>query len=291
MNPKKVIGIGELLWDVLPAGKRIGGAPVNFTHYVNQSGCEGYAVSAIGSDASGDELIAKFVSLGLNADYLQRNAFPTGSVGVTLDDKGVPTYDIYENVAWDNIVTDEATLALASQADAVCWGSLAQRSGVSRRTILAIVDAVRSDALKVFDINLRQNYYDEPTLAASLERATVLKLNDDELKVLAPMYSLSGDDEAQLRQLLGRFSLRYVVYTMGAVGSLILGADGSRSYVATPKVTVADTVGAGDSFTATFVSMLLQGRPLAEAHRRAVDVAAYVCTCNGAIAPFAGMKA
>ena len=286
MNPKKVIGIGELLWDVLPAG-----APVNFTHYVNQSGCEGYAVSAIGSDASGDELIAKFVSLGLNADYLQRNAFPTGSVGVTLDDKGVPTYDIYENVAWDNIVTDEATLALASQADAVCWGSLAQRSGVSRRTILAIVDAVRSDALKVFDINLRQNYYDEPTLAASLERATVLKLNDDELKVLAPMYSLSGDDEAQLRQLLGRFSLRYVVYTMGAVGSLILGADGSRSYVATPKVTVADTVGAGDSFTATFVSMLLQGRPLAEAHRRAVDVAAYVCTCNGAIAPFAGMKA
>ena len=276
---------------MLPAGKRIGGAPVNFTHYVNQSGCEGYAVSAIGSDASGDELIAKFVSLGLNADYLQRNAFPTGSVGVTLDDKGVPTYDIYENVAWDNIVTDEATLALASQADAVCWGSLAQRSGVSRRTILAIVDAVRSDALKVFDINLRQNYYDEPTLAASLERATVLKLNDDELKVLAPMYSLSGDDEAQLRQLLGRFSLRYVVYTMGAVGSLILGADGSRSYVATPKVTVADTVGAGDSFTATFVSMLLQGRPLAEAHRRAVDVAAYVCTCNGAIAPFAGMKA
>ena len=163
MNPKKVIGIGELLWDVLPAGKRIGGAPVNFTHYVNQSGCEGYAVSAIGSDASGDELLAKFVSLGLNADYLQRNAFPTGSVGVTLDDKGVPTYDIYENVAWDNIATDEATLALAASADAVCWGSLAQRSDVSRRTILAIVDAVRSDALKVFDINLRQNYYDEPT--------------------------------------------------------------------------------------------------------------------------------
>lgn len=291
MNPKKVIGIGELLWDVLPAGKRIGGAPVNFTHYVNQSGCEGYAVSAIGSDASGDELLAKFVSLGLNADYLQRNAFPTGSVGVTLDDKGVPTYDIYENVAWDNIATDEATLALAAGADAVCWGSLAQRSYVSRRTILAIVDAVRSDALKVFDINLRQNYYDEPTLAASLERATVLKLNDDELKVLAPMYSLSGDDETQLRQLLERFSLRYVVYTMGAVGSLILGADGSRSYVATPKVTVADTVGAGDSFTATFVSMLLQGRPLAEAHRRAVDVAAYVCTCNGAIAPLVGMKA
>lgn len=291
MNPKKVIGIGELLWDVLPAGKRIGGAPVNFTHYVNQSGCEGYAVSAIGSDASGDELLAKFVSLGLNAGYVQRNAFPTGSVGVTLDDKGVPTYDIYENVAWDNIATDEATLALASRADAVCWGSLAQRSGVSRRTILAIVDAVRSDALKVFDINLRQNYYDEPTLAASLERATVLKLNDDELKVLAPFYSLSGDDEAQLRQLLERFSLQYVVYTMGAVGSLILGADGSRSYVATPKVAVADTVGAGDSFTATFVSMLLQGHPLAEAHRRAVDVAAYVCTCNGAIAPLAAMKA
>jgi len=291
MKPKKVIGIGELLWDVLPAGKRIGGAPVNFIHYVNQSGCEGYAVSAVGSDASGDELRAKFSSLGLDAAYVQRNGFPTGSVGVTLDDKGVPTYDIYENVAWDNIATDDATLALASQADAVCWGSLAQRSDVSRKTILAVVDAVRADALKVFDINLRQSYYDEPTLAASLERATVLKLNDDELKVLAPIYSLAGDDESQLRQLLECFSLQYVVYTMGAVGSLILAADGSRSYVATPKVVVADTVGAGDSFTATFVSMLLQGRPLAEAHRRAVDVAAYVCTCNGAIVPLAGMKA
>ncbi len=291
MNPKKVIGIGELLWDVLPAGKRIGGAPVNFTHYVNQSGCKGYAVSAVGSDASGDELLAKFVSLGLDAAYVQRNGFPTGSVGVTLDENGVPTYDIYENVAWDNIATDDATLALASQADAVCWGSLAQRSDVSRKTILAVVDAVRADALKVFDINLRQSYYDEPTLAASLERATVLKLNDDELKVLAPAYSLSGDDESQLRQLLGRFSLQYVVYTMGAVGSLILAADSRRSYVATPKVVVADTVGAGDSFTAAFVSMLLQGRSLVEAHRRAVDVAAYVCTCNGAIAPLVGMKA
>lgn len=132
MNPKKVIGIGELLWDVLPAGKRIGGAPVNFTHYVNQSGCEGYAVSAIGSDASGDELLAKFVSLGLNAGYLQRNAFPTGSVGVTLDDKGVPTYDIYENVAWDNIATDEATLALAARRGCRMLGFARASAATSR---------------------------------------------------------------------------------------------------------------------------------------------------------------
>ena len=290
MQKKKVIGVGELLWDVLPTGRRIGGAPVNFTHYVNALGCEGYAVSAVGRDASGDDLLAEFRRTGLSDSYLQRNDFPTGSVGVTLDDKGVPTYEIYEGVAWDNILPDARTLALAREAEAVCWGSLAQRNAVSRRTILAIVDAAPAAALKVFDINLRQHFYDKPLIESSLQRASVLKLNDDELEVLSPMFDLAGEEQTRLRTLIDRYSLRGIVYTKGATGSLILGADGSRSWIDTPHVEVADTVGAGDSFTATFTAMLLQGHSLAEAHRRAVDVAAYVCTCAGAIAPLDGMR-
>ncbi len=285
MQKKKVIGVGELLWDVLPAGRRIGGAPVNFTHYVDALGCEGYAVSAVGRDASGDDLVAEFRRTGLSDEYLQRNDFPTGTVGVTLDSKGVPTYEIYEGVAWDNILPDERTLALAREADAVCWGSLAQRNEVSRRTILAIVDAAPANAIKVFDINLRQHFYDKSLIEASLQRASVLKLNDDELEVLSPMFDLAGDEQMRLRMLIDRYSLRGIVYTKGAIGSLILGADGSRSWIETPRVEVVDTVGAGDSFTATFTAMLLQGHSLAEAHRRAVEVAAYVCTCPGAIAP------
>lgn len=289
MQPKKVIGVGELLWDVLPAGRRIGGAPVNFVHYVNALGCEGYAVSAIGRDASGDDLLAEFGRTGLDASYLQRNDFPTGSVGVTLDDKGVPAYQIYEGVAWDNICPEERTLALAREADAVCWGSLAQRSEVSRRTILAIVDATPAASLRIFDINLRQHFYDRDLIEASLQRATILKLNDDELAVLSPMFALTGDEESRLRALIAQFALHGIVYTKGAEGSLILLADGSRSYVATPRVEVADTVGAGDSFTATFVAMLLQGKTVGEAHRKAVAVAAHVCTCNGAIVPIDGL--
>lgn len=289
MQPKKVIGVGELLWDVLPAGRRIGGAPVNFVHYVNALGCEGYAVSAIGRDASGDDLLAEFCRTGLDASYLQRNDFPTGAVGVTLDDKGIPAYQIYEGVAWDNICPDERTLALAREADAVCWGSLAQRSEVSRRTILAIVDATPAASLRIFDINLRQHFYDRNLIEASLQRATILKLNDDELAVLSPMFALAGDEESRLRALIAQFALQGIVYTKGAEGSLILPADGSRSYVATPRVEVADTVGAGDSFTATFVAMLLQGKTVGEAHRKAVAVAAHVCTCNGAIVPIDGL--
>lgn len=290
MQPKKVIGVGELLWDVFPSGRRIGGAPVNFVHYVDALGCKGYAVSAVGRDASGDDLLGEVQRYGIDASYLQRNDFPTGSVGVTLDEQGVPSYEIYEGVAWDNILPDARTLALAREADAVCWGSLAQRNEVSRQTILAIVDATPATALRVFDINLRQHFYDKPLLEASLQRATVLKLNDDELAVLSPMFSLSGDEQSRLHALLSRYCLRGIVYTKGATGSLILSAAGESSYLATPRVQVASTVGAGDSFTATFVAMLLQGHSLAEAHRKAVDVAAYVCTHDGAIVALDGIS-
>lgn len=286
MDGKRVvIGVGELLWDVLPSGRRMGGAPVNFTYYAERGGCRAFAVSAIGRDASGEELLGEFRGIGLDDSLLQRNGYPTGSVDVRVDSEGIPTYDIHENVAWDHIEADAGTLEAVSVADAVCWGTLAQRNPASRAAIVSIVDAAPESALRVFDINLRQEYYSAETVTASLRRADILKLNDDELVVLSSFYALCGDVEVRLRRLCEMFRLRYVVYTEGATGSRVVGCDGTCSRIPTPHVKVADTVGAGDSFTATFVSMLLHGHPLRECHERAVEVAAEVCTCSGAILP------
>lgn len=285
MGKPKIVGIGELLWDVLPAGRRLGGAPVNFAFYAQEQGAEACIVSAVGQDASGDELLGGIAALGLGVRAVQRNAHPTSTVEVTLDAAGVPAYRIREQVAWDYIErTAEADAAVAGAA-VVCWGSLAQRNAVSRRTILALVDAAPVGCLRLFDINLRLNYYDERIVRDSLERADILKLNEDELPVVARFFGLEGAVERVVAQLVERFSLRYVVFTEGGRGSRVTAADGRTSYLATPRVEVADTVGAGDAFTATFAASLMQGLPMEECHRRAVAVAAFVCTRHGAIAP------
>lgn len=285
MGKPKIVGIGELLWDVLPAGRRLGGAPVNFAFYAQEQGAEACIVSAVGQDASGDELLGGIAALGLGVRAVQRNAHPTSTVEVTLDAAGVPAYRIREQVAWDYIErTAEADAAVAGAA-VVCWGSLAQRNAVSRRTILALVDAAPVGCLRLFDINLRLNYYDERIVRDSLERADILKLNEDELPVVARFFGLEGAAEWVVAQLVERFSLRYVVFTEGGRGSRVTAADGRTSYLATPRVEVADTVGAGDAFTATFAASLMQGLPMEECHRRAVAVAAFVCTRHGAIAP------
>ena len=285
MGKPKIVGIGELLWDVLPAGRRLGGAPVNFAFYAQEQGAEACIVSAVGQDASGDELLGGIAALGLGVRAVQRNAHPTSTVEVTLDAAGVPAYRIREQVAWDYIErTAEADAAVAGAA-VVCWGSLAQRNAVSRRTILALVDAAPVGCLRLFDINLRLNYYDERIVRDSLELADILKLNEDELPVVARVFGLEGAAERVVAQLVERFSLRYVVFTEGGRGSRVTAADGRTSYLATPRVEVADTVGAGDAFTATFAASLMQGLPMEECHRRAVAVAAFVCTRHGAIAP------
>ena len=285
MGKPKIVGIGELLWDVLPAGRRLGGAPVNFAFYAQEQGAEACIVSAVGQDASGDELLGGIAALGLGVRAVQRNAHPTSTVEVTLDAAGIPAYRIREQVAWDYIErTAEADAAVAGAA-VVCWGSLAQRNAVSRRTILALVDAAPVGCLRLFDINLRLNYYDERIVRDSLERADILKLNEDELPVVARFFGLEGAAERGVAQLVERFSLRYVVFTEGGRGSRVTAADGRTSYLATPRVEVADTVGAGDAFTASFAASLMQGLPMEECHRRAVAVAAFVCTRHGAIAP------
>ena len=279
-----VVGMGEALWDCLPEGRKLGGAPANFAYHVNQMGLEGYVVSAVGSDLLGREILDLFTAKGLSYN-MPLVAYPTGTVQVELDCNGIPQYDIKENVAWDNIPFTPALAALANETTAVCWGSLAQRNDVSRITINRFVDIMpkTEGVLKVFDINLRQGFYTADIIEDSLKRCNVLKINDEELVLIGRMFGYPGlDIEDKCWLILGKYNLDMLVLTCGVNGSYVF-SKGAMSYLETPKVEVADTVGAGDSFTGSFVASILAGKPIAEAHRIGVNVSAYVCTQNGAM--------
>lgn len=290
---KYVIGMGEALWDCLPEGRKLGGAPANFAYHVSQFGLNGCAISAIGDDELGEEIIEKFEAVGLN-HILPVVEQPTGTVKVTLDSKGVPQYDICLGVAWDNIPLTQEMLEVAHNAEAICFGSLAQRSEVSRKTIHTFLDAAPKSALRVFDINLRQNWYTAEVIAESLNRANILKINDEELDIVATMLlgipsvqgHLIAEDadrtRAVCRDLIAKYDLRMLILTCGAIGSYVF-TETEESYVKTPKVKVADTVGAGDSFTGSFVAEILNGKTMQEAHQTAVRVSAFVCTQHGAM--------
>lgn len=291
MDKRYVVGLGEVLWDVFPDGKKLGGAPANFAWHVKQFGLDALAVSAVGTDSLGDEALSEFDRRGL--DYLiLRVDRPTGTVRVTLDAQGVPSYEICEGVAWDHIPFSTEVQACARGAKALCWGSLAQRNVVSRATIEAFIGAAPADCLKVFDINLRQHFYTREVIEVSFRACDVLKINDDELVIVSAMFGLDGPASAEAldadmaekacRRLMSAYGIRMLVLTCGATGSYVF-AEGLSSFIATPKVDVADTVGAGDSFTAAFIASLLQGKPVREAHAVAVRVSAYVCTCKGAM--------
>ena len=286
MNKPIVVGMGEALWDVLPDGKKIGGAPANFAFHAGQAGMDSRVVSAVGTDALGEEALATLEGKGLNIEAVARVDFPTGVVNVSLGEQGIPQYDICEGVAWDNIPFTPALANLARQAQTVCWGSLAQRNEVSRKTIFSFLDAMPSDEerLKVFDINLRQQFYTLEIIEASCRRANVLKINDEELVLVSELLRLgAGSPEVLCRSLVERYGLSILVLTCGANGSYVF-TPVETSYRVTPKVQVADTVGAGDSFTATLVGELLRNTPVGVAHEHAVEVAAYVCTQQGAMA-------
>jgi fructokinase len=276
-----VVGLGEILWDVFPEGKQLGGAPLNFSHHCAQLGAEAYPVSAVGPDADGAEIRQILAAKNLPDLHVQTDpAHPTGRVNVTLKD-GKPTYEILRDVAWDYIRFDENLRNLAARADAACFGSLAQRNSASREAIHAFLDAMRPDSLRIFDINLRQDFYSREIIESSLRRANILKLSDEELPVLAAMFDLPGDASAQLHRLRELFDLRLVAYTRGGSGSLLLTATESSDHLGLPTE-VLDTVGAGDSFTATLCTGLLQNLPLAEINIRANRVAAFVCSQSGA---------
>lgn len=279
---KRIVGFGEALWDVFPEGRKIGGAPANFAYHVAQWGLDSCAVSAIGNDELGDDIVRKFEENGLNY-RLERVDFPTGTVQVTLDENKVPSYNIMEGVAWDNIPMTPELEALARDCRAVCFGSLAQRSAVSRATINAFIDMMPEDSLKIFDINLRQHYYTEEIICDSMKKADILKINDEEILVVAQLLDVTEKSEREIcKVLLDKFDLRMVILTCGDRGSYVLTRDES-SWVDTPKVSVVSTVGAGDSFTGTFIASILLGKTLRQAHEAAVKVSAYVCTCQGAM--------
>lgn len=281
-NNRIIVGLGEALWDCLPEGRKLGGAPANFAYHTSQFGNEAYAVSAVGNDALGDETVQAFEEKGLHY-ALPRVDFPTGTVQVTLDADGIPSYDIKEGAAWDNIPFTPELEALARRCRAVCFGSLAQRNEVSRQTIYRFLDTAPKDCLRIFDINLRQNFYSKEVIRESLRRCNILKINDEELVIIGRMFGYPGMDfENKCWLILGKYNLDMLVLTCGVNGSYVF-SKGAMSYYETPKVKVADTVGAGDSFTGSFVSSLLAGKPVAEAHRIAVNVSAYVCTQQGAM--------
>ncbi len=277
-----VVGLGEALWDVLPDGAKLGGAPANFAYHAAQFGFPAVAVSALGCDRLADCTEAAFSEKQL--EYLMpRVDFPTGVVNVSLDGDGIPTYDIATGVAWDNIPFTAEMQQVAENALAVCWGSLAQRSEVSRTTIMRFVDSTSDDCLRVFDINLRQNFYSREVIEESMRRCSVLKINDEELVIVSRLLQLPGIDvREKCRALMTLYGMQMVVLTCGVNGSYVLTAE-EESFCPTPRVEVADTVGAGDSFTGSFVAGLLEGKTMRQAHERAVNVSAFVCTQAGAM--------
>lgn len=329
---------------MLPDEARLGGAPVNFAYYVNALGHKALPVTACGNDELGDRTMAALADTGMDLSLVQRNGLSTSRVLVETDAEGVPQYDIVENVAWDALECRPEDIEAIRSTDAVCWGSLAQRSIKSREAILKMLDSAPDSALKVFDINIRQHYFSREVIEASLECANILKLNEDELPMLCGLLSVGTDSCGKIESLIGsdaqlkaqredgrdvrvelsgksagngrdsgiidgtvtagdglspkeissameiirKWNLRYLIYTKGAACSAVFDASGFASYKATPKVKVADTVGAGDSFTATFVSSLLSGKTVQTAHSLAVKISAHVCTCSGAINPLPG---
>jgi fructokinase len=279
-----VVGMGEALWDMLPEGRKLGGAPANFAYHVSQFGLDSRVVSAVGDDELGNEILANFAEKQLDFQ-IEKVAYPTGTVQVTLDEKGVPCYEIKEGVAWDNIPYTPALENLAKQTHAVCFGSLAQRNAVSRETINRFIDQMPEDenVLKIFDINLRQHFYSKELIEVSLKKSNVLKINDEELVVVGEMFGFADIDfQDKCWILLAKYNLKMLILTCGTEGSYVF-TPGEVSFLETPQVQVADTVGAGDSFTGAFVAAILSGKTVKDAHRLAVDVSAFVCTQNGAM--------
>jgi fructokinase len=277
----KLVGVGEVLWDLLPGGRQLGGAPANFAYHAGALGAEAWVVSRVGRDELGRELLRRLEQLGLRTDAVEEDPdVPTGTVTVEVSADGQPHFTIHENVAWDRLGGEAAGRRAVAAADAVCFGTLAQRSEVSLRSIRALLRAAPAGSLRIFDVNLRQHYYSREVIEESLALATVLKVNEIELVRLAEMFGLPGDERGQVAELARCYRLRAVAYTRGAGGSL-LHSDGCWSERPGQPVKLADTVGAGDSFTAAFALGMLAGWPLDEVHRRASEVAAYACSQPG----------
>lgn len=280
MTPPLIVGIGELLWDILPTGKKMGGAPINFAYHAAVAGAESYAISAVGNDDLGKEMINIFNTVDINW-IIEKVDWPTGTVQIELSD-GSPTYIITEGVAWDYIPFTTQMEAVALKADAVCFGTLAQRSEISKETIKKFLSLMSPESFRILDINLRFPFFSATIIEESIKQCNILKLNDDELAILKEIFRLNAlDNKSACRWFMENYNLRELILTAGADYSMIFSTE-ATSYIETPKVDVLDTVGAGDSFTGAFITSLLSGETLEKAHKAAVDRAAAVCTVAGA---------
>ncbi len=279
MKKNIIIGIGEILWDILPQGKRIGGAPVNFVYHALQNGADAHALSAVGDDENGKEILQTLNNYHI-PNSIQINSYPTSTVEVELEN-GIPTYKIIENVAWDYIENSQVFIDAVAQCDAIGFGSLACRSEKSKKTIFSLLDIAPKTALRVFDINLRENFYSLELIENLLHKCNVLKINDVEMVILKQIFDLKGSNEEICENLIQKFKLKYLIFTVGEKYSIIYSPK-DCTLIETPKVEVADTIGAGDAFLGTFIQHILSGETQLEAHKYAVAVAAFVCTQAGA---------
>jgi len=282
---KNVIGIGELLWDLLPDGKKLGGAPCNFVYHAQKQGALGFVISAIGADQEGKEISEVLINKNISLELIQIKDKPTSSVNVKLNSKGVPEYTIHENIAWDYIHFNYRIEQKVKEADVICFGSLAQRNKVSRQTIEKILNCCSPDTLVVFDINLRQDYYNRDVIEKSIQLCNVLKLNEDELPLVCKLLGIeSSNEEDQIINLIKKYNLKLVAFTQGSKWSLLMTPN-EKSFMQTSKVKVKvkDTIGAGDSFTAAMVISYLNGESLKDVHKKAIELSAFVCANNGAM--------
>ena len=277
-----IVGIGEILWDMLPSGKVIGGAPANFAYHAQELGESSIVVSCIGNDELGREIISSLEKKDMPTEFLYIDkSHPTGVVSARISKEGKPSYLIQEEVAWDYIPTSTLIRELAFKSAAVCFGTAAQRSQLSRMTIQTFVGLMEQDSIRVFDINLRQNFYSQDVIETSLSLANVLKLNVNELSVVKKLLRLNGDEKKILNDLSRKYSLNLIALTRGREGS-ILFTEGKTSNHEGHKINVEDTVGAGDAFVAGLVTGMLRGYELDDLHNKANRVASYICSKHGA---------
>jgi fructokinase len=277
------VGLGEVLWDVFPGGKKkFGGAPTNFACLAHCLGAKSFLVSSIGKDELGKETFQYIDKLKLNRKFLSVDKdHPTGTVTVKLDDFGQPDYIIHENAAWDFIPSNPDLFEFASGVDAVCFGSLCQRSEISGETVREFLKATKPQCIRLFDINIRQSYYSQEIITSMLEFANVFKLNDEEMSLVVGIFNITGSETDILNEILKRFQLDLIILTKGVNGSLLI-KEGQESYMPVKPVKIVDTVGAGDAFAAAVAIGLLRKSPLRTIHEHANRLAAFVCTQTGA---------
>ncbi len=284
-RPITVAGIGEILWDVLDDNEELGGAPINFAYHINALGGHGIPVSTVGDDERGQRALVELANRGLTTEAISiTRLFGTGYVQVTLDNNGVPSYNFASDKAWDHLLLNKQLFNMTNSIQGVCFGTLAQRSEQSRKAIYSFIESLPPNALRICDLNLRQHFYNREVIETSLTKANILKLSDEELQVIASIFSLDGSDEAKLKELIHRYCLDLTVLTRGPEGCLLLSHDETVNLPGIPS-SIADTIGAGDAFTAAAALGKLLGRPLAAIADHANQLAAYVCTCNGAMPP------